>query len=132
MCLACRNILAQENCTGLGCTQFRHQKLVHLYYAIYPLLSFNFPTYLFQLSTNLIHLIYLYYGKYVPLQHLLALGLDFQRPLTGFVIHLFFLFTFNFVLMTHHKSGCCCHRQMHWQEPNYTIGHLVLKLNVTE
>ena len=54
-------------CTSLGCTQFRHEKLVHLYYAIYPLHSFNFPTYLAQLATNLIHLSYLNYSKYVPL-----------------------------------------------------------------
>lgn len=118
--------------TGLSCTQFRHQKLVRLYYAIYPLHSFNFPTCRSQLSTNLVHLIYLYYRKYVPLWHLLARGSDFQGPLTGFVIHLFFLFPFNFVLMNHHKSGCCCCRQMHWQEPNYTTALLVLKLHETE
>lgn len=142
MCVVCRIIhsgpgklqsfhLSDIN-TGHGCTLFRHQKLVHLCNAIYPLHSFNFPTYLSQLSTNFIHLIYLYYSKHVPLQHLLALRPDFQGPLTGFVIHLLVLFLFNFILMIHHKSGCCCYIQMYWQEPNYTIDHLVLKLNETE
>lgn len=118
--------------TGLACTQFRNPKVVHLYNTIYPLHSFNFLTYLSQLSTNVIHLIYLYYSKYVPFQHLLALGPAFQGPLIGFVTHLFFSLPVQFYIYDSSQNGCCCYRQMHQQEPNYTIGHLVLKLNETE